>query len=266
MAEAERWTNRAFLRGDQYKTDANLSARQSIYAFRHPPADIAATVLDLVAPGPSDTVVDVGCGNGVYLAELARRGLGARVLGLDLSYGMLTAARDRLPAASRRPQLAGADAVVLPVRDAVADMTLSMHMLYHVPEPARALRELRRVTRPGGRVVIGLNGDRHLKQLRAVLAAVGGEDPRSMGEALSLDDGHAMAGALFPSVTRHDIVGELRVPAAGPIADYVRSIYGASRRTDAERIVTAVLAAFPRSADGHYVITTHAGCLICETS
>lgn len=266
MAEAERWTNRAFLRGDQYKTDANLSARQSIYAFRHPPADIAATVLDLVAPGPSDTVVDVGCGNGIYLAELARRGLGARVLGLDLSYGMLTAARDRLPAASRRPQLAGADAVVLPVRDAVADMTLSMHMLYHVPEPARALRELRRVTRPGGRVVIGLNGDRHLKQLRAVLAAVGGEDPRSMGEALSLDDGHAMAGALFPSVTRHDIVGELRVPAAGPIADYVRSIYGASRRTDAERIVTAVLAAFPRSADGHYVITTHAGCLICETS
>jgi SAM-dependent methyltransferase len=180
-------------------------------------------------------------------------------------YGMLTAARDRLPAAPKLPRFAGADAAALPVRDAVADVTLATHMLYHVPEPARAVRELRRVTRPGGRVVIVLNGAGHLKQLRAVLAAVGGEDPRSMGERVGLDDGEAMARALFPSVARHDFVGELRVPTAGPIADYVRSIYGTSQHADAERIVAKVLDAFPRSADGHCVITSHAGCLICRT-
>ncbi len=75
----------------------------------------------------------------------------------------------------------------------------------------------------------------------------------------------AMARALFPSVTRHDFVGELRVPTAGPIADYVRSTYGTSQHADAERIAAEVLAAFPRSADGHCVITSHAGCLICQT-
>ena len=87
---------RDFLRGTQYKTDANLAARQSIYAYQHPRIDLQARVLDLAAPAPSDTIVDVGCGNGTYLATLARRGFAGRVLGVDLSLGMLTAARQRL--------------------------------------------------------------------------------------------------------------------------------------------------------------------------
>jgi SAM-dependent methyltransferase len=96
VAGANPWVNRDFLRGTQYKTDANLAARQSIYAYQHPRVDLAARVLDLAAPAPSDTIVDVGCGNGMYLAELAKRSFAGRVLGIDLSFGMLAAARDRL--------------------------------------------------------------------------------------------------------------------------------------------------------------------------
>jgi SAM-dependent methyltransferase len=53
----DRWANRDHLRSTQYKAGTNLAAR----------------VLGLAAPGPSGTVADVGCGNGTYLAELARR-------------------------------------------------------------------------------------------------------------------------------------------------------------------------------------------------
>ena len=67
-----------FLRGTQYKTDANLAARQSIYAYQQPRVDLAARVLDLAAPAPSDTIADIGCGNGMYLAELAKRGFAGR--------------------------------------------------------------------------------------------------------------------------------------------------------------------------------------------
>ena len=95
----EVWDDRAYLRGTQYKTDANLAARQSIYAYQHPRIDLPARVIDLAAPAPSDTVADVGCGNGMYLAELARRGFPGRVLGIDLSLGMLAAARARLATA-----------------------------------------------------------------------------------------------------------------------------------------------------------------------
>ena len=295
----EPWADRAFLRGAQYKTDANLAARQSIYAYQHPRIDLAARVLDLAAPAPSAALVDVGCGNGAYLAELSKRGLAGRVIGIDLSPGMLAAARDRVsgasapngavaagpgepaagpadpadapdapdvPAGSRPPAvaLACADATALPLRDGVADLALAPHMLYHVPDPADALRELRRVTRPGGRVVIVLNGAGHLRELRAAVAAARGSDPVAMGERVILDDGEALARSFFPQVTRHDFVAELRVPGPGPIVDYVRSMSGTSHHADPDRVAETVAAAFPRTSDGHYAITSHSGCLICQ--
>jgi SAM-dependent methyltransferase len=290
----EPWADRAFLRGSQYKTDANLAARQSIYAYQHPRIDLAARVLDLAAPARSDIIVDVGCGNGMYLAELARRGCAGRVLGVDLSFGMLAAARDRVrgaandvitaspahPAASPADPAAGpdgaagsrsaavalasADATALPLRDSVAGLVLAPHMLYHVPDPADALRELRRVTRPGGRVVIVLNGPDHLRELRAAVAAARGADPGAMGERVRLDDGESLARSFFPQVTRHDFVAQLRVPSPGPIAEYARSMSGTSHEAEPERVAETVAADFPRTAGGHYVITSHSGCLVCE--
>jgi SAM-dependent methyltransferase len=290
---ADSWNDRAYLRGTQYKTDTNLAARQSIYAYAHPRVNLFARVIDLAGPEPSDTIADVGCGNGAYLAELAGRDLPCRVLGVDLSPGMLVAARQRTaavaarraaagpasppgPGTSPRPDtaaapgtpaarvaLAAGDATALPLRDGAADLTLAAHMLYHVPEPADALRELRRVTRPGGRVVIVLNGASHLGQLRAAIAAALGDTPGGYAERVTLDDGASLARSFFGEVTRHDFVSELRVPEPAPIADYVRSLPGTRRRSDAEDFAATVAAAFPRAPEGHYVITAHAGCLIC---
>jgi tRNA G46 methylase TrmB len=67
------WTDRAFLRQVQYRTDVNLAARQSIYAYQQPPIHLPGRVLDLAALTGRETIADVGCGNGAYLAELARR-------------------------------------------------------------------------------------------------------------------------------------------------------------------------------------------------
>jgi ubiquinone/menaquinone biosynthesis C-methylase UbiE len=265
------WADGAYLRSVQYKTDANLSARQSIYAFQHPPVDLPARVLDLAAPAGSDTIADIGCGNGRYLAELARRGFPGRVLGADLSLGMLRAARDHLNTvatadATCSPSVAliSADVAALPLRDGVADLTFASHMLYHVPEPAAALGELRRVTRPGGRVIIVLNGAAHLRQLRAALAAACGQDPATLAERLTLDDGESLARSFFRRVSRHDFPAELRIPDPAPIADYIRSMPGTHDHADPDVLIEAVLSALPVTPTGHRTITTHAGCLIAE--
>ena len=272
------WDDRAYLRGTQYKTDANLAARQSIYAYAHPRVDLFARVIDLAGPGPSDTIADVGCGNGAYLAELTGRGLPYRVLGVDLSLGMLAAARQRLAAApgpalpadpvsgvsAASVALGAGDATALPLRDGAADLVLAAHMLYHVPEPARAVRELRRIARPGGRVVIVLNGAGHLRQLRAAIASALGGDAVPSGERVTLDDGESLARSFFGQVTRHDFTAELRVRAPGPIADYVRSLPAARQGGDWENFAATVAATFPRASEGHYVISAHTGCLICH--
>jgi SAM-dependent methyltransferase len=159
--------------------------------------------------------------------------------------------------------LLAAEAAALPLRDGSVNLTLALHMLYHVPDPSRALRELRRVTRPGGRVAIVLNGPDHLQELRAIVAEARGDEIWGQQERLRLDGGEALARSYFSTVTRYDFVSELRLPDPAPIADYVRSMSGTQHSADPERLVAAVVSRFPAAPGAVFTVTTHAGCLIC---
>jgi len=262
------WSDRSFLREVQYQTDANLAARQSIYAYQQPPVDLTGRMLDVALPaglGGAGVVADVGCGNGLYLAELARRGYGRRLIGADLSPGMLRAARQRTGRPG--PALVAADAAALPLRDSSADLTLAMHMLYHVPEPEVALRELRRVTRPGGRLVVGLNGPEHHRELRALiragLADVGYQGVPMVGERFGLEEGEVMLRGLFSSVARHEFRGRLVIPGPEPVAAYVRSMSLAKGLGDPEALIRAVVSRLPSGPGATFLDTTDSGCLVC---
>lgn len=97
---------------------------------------------------PGDVVLDVGAGTGVSTAELARSG--AYAVGSDISLGMLQAGRRVRPDV---PLLAG-DALALPFPDATFDAVTISFALRNVVDTDPALRELARVTRPGGRLVV----------------------------------------------------------------------------------------------------------------
>jgi len=259
-AGARLWTSRSYLRQVQYRTEANLAARQSIYAYQHPPIDLPAAVLDLAALRRTETVADIGCGNGAYLAELARRQHAGPVLGIDLSTGMLAAARRRAPAAA----LVAGDASALPVRDHAASLTLAAHMLYHVPDPRAAIRELRRITRPAGQVLVVLNGHNHLRELRDLVTSlqiVSHEGP--LGDQLRLDDGQELLASEFTSVIRHDFTSELRIPGPAPIEYYIRSMISSPDRHDPAVRAVTVASYFPASG-GPFRICASTGCLVCS--
>lgn len=97
---------------------------------------------------PGDRVLDVGAGTGVSTADLATSG--AYVVGLDLSLGMLRAGRRVRPEV---PLLAG-DALRLPFPDESFDAVTISLALRNVVDTEAALREMARVTRPGGRLVV----------------------------------------------------------------------------------------------------------------
>lgn len=97
---------------------------------------------------PGERVLDVGAGTGVSTEELALSG--AYAVGADLSLGMLRAGKRRRP---RVPLLAG-DALRLPFPDGAFDAVTISFALRNVSDTDAALRELARVTRPGGRLVV----------------------------------------------------------------------------------------------------------------
>jgi demethylmenaquinone methyltransferase / 2-methoxy-6-polyprenyl-1,4-benzoquinol methylase len=97
---------------------------------------------------PGERVLDVGAGTGVSTEELARSGV--FTVGADLSVGMLRAGRR----ARRTVPLVAGDALRLPFPDGAFDAVTISFALRNVADTAGALRELGRVTRPGGRLVV----------------------------------------------------------------------------------------------------------------
>jgi ubiquinone/menaquinone biosynthesis C-methylase UbiE len=107
------------------------------------------TVLRQLAARPEHKILDVGCGAGHILAQLP----GDLRHGVDLSQFMVKRAQERL---GSQAKIVNGDAEKLPYDDASFDRVLASSLLSHVLHPEVVIRELKRVTKPGGRVVISI--------------------------------------------------------------------------------------------------------------
>ncbi len=106
-------------------------------------------LVQAVDPAPGQRVLDLAAGTGTSSAALARPG--AEVVACDFSLGMLrVAARSRY----ERVRLVAGDALRLPFADGVFDAVTISFGLRNTADPDLALREMLRVTRPGGRLVV----------------------------------------------------------------------------------------------------------------
>lgn len=101
-----------------------------------------------VGARPGMRVLDLAAGTGTSSAEYAADG--AQVVACDFSTGMVAQGKRRHP----RISFVAGDATALPFADAVFDVVTISYGLRNVQDTARALREMARVTRPGGRIVI----------------------------------------------------------------------------------------------------------------
>ncbi len=116
--------------------------------YRRLAADVAVSTPD------SATVLDIGTGPGVLLAELARSRPDLTLIGVDLSADMVSAAARNLAPFGARASVEQADVAELPFADASVDVVVSSLSLHHWDRPREAIAELRRVLRPGGQLRI----------------------------------------------------------------------------------------------------------------
>ncbi len=111
----------------------------------------AKRVITAAALSPGERALDVACGTGAVAGEaLGRVGPEGTVAGIDLGPDMLAVARRKLPDLDLREGRAEA----LPFADEMFDVALCQFGLMFFDDRAQALREMRRVLRPGGRVAV----------------------------------------------------------------------------------------------------------------
>jgi ubiquinone/menaquinone biosynthesis C-methylase UbiE len=113
-------------------------------------------ILALARPRPGDTAVEIGCGTGPLLAELAEAvGEGGRVIGVEPQPVLARAARERVSSIGDRCEVRVERGAETTLADGIADVCVAQTVLCHVPEGEReaTLDRMIRLTRRGGRVV-----------------------------------------------------------------------------------------------------------------
>lgn len=222
------------LRTGQYAHAGNLNARIALHArFSTNNGSWQAFVLDhLLALGETARVLEVGCGSVALWREcVARVPAGWQVTLTDLSPGMWAQAQQALEQVApgdARFSFQTADAMALPFDNGAFDGVIANHMLYHVPDVAQGIGELRRVLRPGGRLFAATNGEGHMREQWTLVERYAGDESSDwhtvLSRAFSLQNGKALLRAQFDHVELYDYPNALVVTEVEPLVAYAASM------------------------------------------
>lgn len=205
---------------NQYATSARLETRISIHEkYSRNKQPFGTWIVSHYDLQPGEKVLELGCGTGsmwqgVILPE------GCHVTLTDLSAGMLETARQNT--ARLHADYAVCDAMALPYEDNAFDVVIANMMLYHVPDIARALREIRRVLKPEGRFFAATTGEHGA--VEAVLDML--HLPCSVNHRFTLQNGTAQLQEQFADVRIMRRDDALDVTVLADLISYLRSMQG----------------------------------------
>jgi SAM-dependent methyltransferase len=239
-----------YLIKDQYRDASNLNARIEIHRrFSTNPYGWTLWLFDIIGAGAGPDVLELGCGPaGLWTQILSRVPADWRITLTDFSPGMVTDAQRTLGGAAGRFRFEVVDAQSIPFEDASFDTVIANHMLYHVPDLDKALAEIERVLRPGGRLYASTIGREHMRELDAWawefgLAPLDGIGLNEMvAGRFGLETGEAKLAPWFQPIMLHTYKDALRVTETGPLMAYILSSIPASEAA----LATDKLAAYAR--------------------
>ncbi|MGY2893509.1 class I SAM-dependent methyltransferase [Deinococcus sp. UYEF24] len=226
---------------EQYATDRHLNTRIRTHQLYSVGTDLEEQVDALLSLNGSESLLDVGTGPGHFPGRLHAAGHRGRLVGADLSGGMVAAAR----ASYGGVEFVEAGADTLPFPDASFDVLTARHMLYHVPNVPAALKEFRRVLKPGGRFLAVTNVAAYMPELwDAVAEAAERENAlrplagtgRGVADAFSEINGAAWVRETFGDMQLHFSDDALVFPDPQPVLAYLESVQTWLNLNDAQKL------------------------------
>lgn len=253
-----------YLRDEQYGDPTRLGTRSTLHQrFSTAPSPLVHVVAALIDWAGVGRAIDVGAGAGGFWDNPSTPRSVALTL-TDLSPGMVDASTARARSLGYRTVTGReCDAQALPYPDASFDVAVANHMLYHVPDPDRAVAELARVLRPDGVLLATTNGRGHMDQVNEAIAEVFDDHHEGLADVFGLDSGERRLRRAFASVVWHAYDNDLLVTDLDAVDAYARSFPPGESATAAQ--AEALRRALQRRfVDGRMRIRTRTGAFVCR--
>ena len=222
-----KFTDHQYLKTDQYRDSSNLDARVVIHQrFSTNSYGWFKWVFDTLLTLPDNAkLLELGCGPAYLWQEnISRIPMGWNIILSDLSSGMLDAACRNLVVTGRAFKFEEIDAQSIPYKDETFDAVIANHMLYHVPDRPKAITEIKRVLKPGGRLIATTVGENHMKEMMDWLRKVSiGDSFESFANLFTLENSLDQLKQFFAQVTVSRYLDNLQVTEPEPIVAYIRS-------------------------------------------
>jgi ubiquinone/menaquinone biosynthesis C-methylase UbiE len=233
-------TERDYLLNQQYRNASNLGARMRLHQrFSTNKYGWHRWVFDQFRLPAQAHVLELGCGPGTLWRENRQRiPEGWEIALSDFSAGMVREAQRNLADIQRNFTFEMVDAQAIPFAAASLDAVIANHMLYHVPDRAKAFSEIRRVLKPEGRCYAATNGPAHMRELhdrvrvaarkvsakaQAEMTADRASPADSWTEAFNLENGQEELSCWFSAVALSRYPDALVVTEVEPLLHYVLS-------------------------------------------
>jgi ubiquinone/menaquinone biosynthesis C-methylase UbiE len=234
-------------------------------------ADLTQAALDLAAAQPGERVIDIGCGSGTTVLELARQvGPGGFVLGADISKQLVEKARERIAAANlRHAEVVLSDVSTHVFAPKSFDLAFSRFGVMFFPDPIAAFTNLRKAMKPGGRLAFAVfrtpkenpwstGPAAAVRHLLPPATPPGPEEPGMFSWADPARVHRILEGAGFQNVSLkpHDAVMRLAGPGGAAEAAEFAIRFGPMARAESTgslkqpEAVQSALQAFFQSLDG----------------
>jgi ubiquinone/menaquinone biosynthesis C-methylase UbiE len=254
----------------QYASDDNLAVRIRTHKlYTEPKYDFIDWVLGHVPWQGDETVLDVGCGSGGYVA--ATRSRVRRYVAGDYSFGMLAGlAFDGL----HRVNL---NAERLPYASNSAEIILANHMIYHVMDRPAAVREFHRVLKPGGTLLAATNAASSMAEFNTLLRSAAeklGAKPMQIANStmtFTLENGAALLNTVFTNVEVDIMDAAFVFPTAQPVVDYLATtkerhvprLPRSKTWNDLAQVLTELVQA-EIDAQGEFRVSKKTGVFVCR--
>jgi ubiquinone/menaquinone biosynthesis C-methylase UbiE len=250
-----------YLKSQQYQNSLNLEARIQLHQrFSTNKYGWPKWVFDhLVIPSES-RILELGCGTALLWLENSGRIPDDWSITLsDFSPGMLEQAQRNLQGLGRTFNFEMINAQQIAWGNESCEAVIANHMLYHVPERARALAEIRRILKPGGRLYAATNGLHHQMELRTLIQEIDpAADQANPATEFGLENGREQLAEHFDEVHLYVYKDSLRVTEVEPLVAYILSMQYSqaitNQPTDLIRLIEQKL-----KERGHIYITKSSG-------